>query len=96
MPGTTRSDIYWAVTCEFPADQLPCSGNWGGMSHLFTQKKLWLREAWQGLPNPHPEPVTPQLGGSGGNCLAPSGFSTVYPSSRGTPHPPNPVALRAA
>lgn len=83
---TTHPDIHGAVTCEIPAVQLPCSHNWGGTSHLFTQKKLCLIEAWQGLPGPNPEPSSPQLGDSGGNCLAPSGFRVpICEGVHGTP-----------
>lgn len=83
---TTHPDIYWAVTREILAVQLLCSSNWGGISHLFTKKKLWLVGAWQELPGPNPEPTSPQLGDSGGNCLAPSGFRVpICEAINGTP-----------
>lgn len=87
---TTHPDIYWAVTCQIPADQIACSLNWGGISPLF-EKKLWLRQVWQGLLDSNPEPATPQLDDFGrrqllGALRLRACICTVY----GTPEPSHP------
>lgn len=82
---TTQPDIYWAVTREILAVQLPCSRNWGGVPHLLTEKKLWLIGAWQELPGPSPEPTSPSWV-TGRNRLAPSGFRVpICEGITGTP-----------
>lgn len=65
-----------------------------GVFQLFTQKKLWLRQVWQGLLDPNPESATPQLGDFGKQQLPGAlrlrvRICTVDGTS------PNPVTLRA-
>lgn len=78
---TTHPDIYWAVTREILAVQLPCSPNWGGISHLFTKKKLWLIGAWQELLAPILSPPPPSWVTLGPTAWHPP--ASVYPSVKG-------------